>query len=141
MASRPSTTPCGAPVVPLVYRISADPEALPEPLRRLESVPPRARTGLYRERVADGDATALVIYTSGTTGMPKGVQIPRRAISSNLDALAEAWAWTERDRLAHALPAHGFAIDAVCVTAFRTTRGLGVVARAAGGASPGSGSP
>ena len=30
--------------------------------------------------------------------------MPRRAISSNLDALADAWAWTEADRLAHALP-------------------------------------
>jgi malonyl-CoA/methylmalonyl-CoA synthetase len=52
----------------------------------------------------DDDHTALVIYTSGTTGRPKGALMPRRAISSNLDALADAWAWTSDDRLVHALP-------------------------------------
>jgi malonyl-CoA/methylmalonyl-CoA synthetase len=50
------------------------------------------------------DSPALVVYTSGTTGPPKGVVLPRRAIASNLDALAEAWAWTDRDVLAHGLP-------------------------------------
>jgi malonyl-CoA/methylmalonyl-CoA synthetase len=50
------------------------------------------------------DGVAFVMYTSGTTGPPKGVQIPRRAITSNLDALAEIWQWTGEDRLAHALP-------------------------------------
>ena len=48
--------------------------------------------------------TAIVLYTSGTTGPPKGVQIPRRAIESNLDALADAWDWTGADRLVHGLP-------------------------------------
>jgi malonyl-CoA/methylmalonyl-CoA synthetase len=52
----------------------------------------------------DDDHTALVIYTSGTTGRPKGALMPRRAVSSNLDALADAWAWTREDRLVHALP-------------------------------------
>lgn len=50
------------------------------------------------------DDVAFVMYTSGTTGPPKGVQIPRRAIASNLDALAEIWQWTAEDRVAHALP-------------------------------------
>ena len=50
------------------------------------------------------EATAIVLYTSGTTGLPKGVAIPRRAIESNLDALAAVWEWTDSDRLAHALP-------------------------------------
>jgi malonyl-CoA/methylmalonyl-CoA synthetase len=56
---------------------------------------------------------AFVMYTSGTTGPPKGVQIPRRAITTNLDALAEIWRWTAEDRLAHALPVfhvHGLVI-------------------------------
>jgi malonyl-CoA/methylmalonyl-CoA synthetase len=47
---------------------------------------------------------AFVMYTSGTTGPPKGVQIPRRSLASNLDALAEIWQWTAEDRLTHALP-------------------------------------
>ncbi len=50
------------------------------------------------------DGTALVLYTSGTTGVPKGVPISGRAIAADLDALAEAWAWTPEDTLAHGLP-------------------------------------
>jgi fatty acid CoA ligase FadD36 len=49
-------------------------------------------------------ATALVIYTSGTTGPPKGVQLSRRAIAMDLDALAQAWQWTPHDTLVHGLP-------------------------------------
>jgi malonyl-CoA/methylmalonyl-CoA synthetase len=52
----------------------------------------------------DPEGIALVIYTSGTTGKPKGALLPRRAIASNLDALADAWAWTESDRVVHGLP-------------------------------------
>ncbi|WP_034238590.1 acyl-CoA synthetase [Saccharomonospora iraqiensis] len=47
---------------------------------------------------------AFVIYTSGTTGRPKGVVIPRRAIASSLDAMADAWGWTAEDVLVHGLP-------------------------------------
>jgi malonyl-CoA/methylmalonyl-CoA synthetase len=50
------------------------------------------------------DAPALVVYTSGTTGPPKGAILPRRAVASNLDALADAWAWTAGDVVAHGLP-------------------------------------
>lgn len=53
---------------------------------------------------SSSDDTALVIYTSGTTGPPKGVQLSRRALAADLDALAEAWQWTPDDVLVHGLP-------------------------------------
>ena len=52
----------------------------------------------------DDEAPAIVVYTSGTTGPPKGVVLPRRAIATNLDALADAWDWTGEDVVAHGLP-------------------------------------
>jgi malonyl-CoA/methylmalonyl-CoA synthetase len=51
----------------------------------------------------DGDP-ALVVYTSGTTGPPKGAVLPRRAVATTLDALADAWQWTADDVLVHGLP-------------------------------------
>lgn len=59
------------------------------------------------------DDPALIVYTSGTTGAPKGALMPRRAISSNLDALARAWDWTADDVVAHGLPlfhVHGLVV-------------------------------
>ncbi|MFE7763558.1 acyl-CoA synthetase [Streptomyces sp. NPDC057438] len=53
---------------------------------------------------AGEESAALVVYTSGTTGPPKGAVIPRRAITTTLDALADAWQWTADDVLVHALP-------------------------------------
>ncbi|MFI6098998.1 acyl-CoA synthetase [Lentzea sp. NPDC051213] len=59
------------------------------------------------------ETPALVIYTSGTTGPPKGVVLPRRSLTSNIDALAKAWQWTGDDVLVHGLPlfhVHGLGI-------------------------------
>jgi malonyl-CoA/methylmalonyl-CoA synthetase len=64
----------------------------------------------------DEEAPAFVVYTSGTTGPPKGVVLPRRAVATNLDALAEAWGWTGDDVLVHGLPlfhVHGLIIGVV----------------------------
>jgi malonyl-CoA/methylmalonyl-CoA synthetase len=64
----------------------------------------------------DGETPAFVVYTSGTTGPPKGVVLPRRAVATNLDALAEAWEWTGDDVLVHGLPlfhVHGLILGVV----------------------------
>jgi malonyl-CoA/methylmalonyl-CoA synthetase len=55
------------------------------------------------EHAGEGDP-ALIVYTSGTTGPPKGAVIPRRGITTTLDALADAWQWTGDDVLVHGLP-------------------------------------
>jgi malonyl-CoA/methylmalonyl-CoA synthetase len=75
--------------------------------------PPEREAGRADRAAPAPDAPALIVYTSGTTGRPKGAVLPRRALASNLDALAEVWAWTERDVVAHALPlfhVHGLVI-------------------------------
>ncbi|ASU83838.1 acyl-CoA synthetase [Nocardiopsis gilva YIM 90087] len=66
-------------------------------------VDPAARSSASMPEPAP-ESTALIMYTSGTTGPPKGVVIPRRAIAADLDALADAWAWTRDDVLVHGLP-------------------------------------
>jgi len=79
---------------------------LPDRLGQLERLPMeldvRSQSELPPE--PSPEAPALIIYTSGTTGPPKGVVLPRLAIQSNLDALAEAWEWTSEDVLVHGLP-------------------------------------
>ncbi|MFF3335512.1 acyl-CoA synthetase [Streptomyces sp. NPDC002888] len=79
---------------------------LPAPLRDLVRVDVDVHgTGSPAPEPSAGDEDpALVVYTSGTTGPPKGAVIPRRAIATTLDALADAWRWTGDDVLVHGLP-------------------------------------
>jgi malonyl-CoA/methylmalonyl-CoA synthetase len=79
------------------------PPGIDIPGRACATVDLDARGGAVPEEPPD-DAPAIVVYTSGTTGPPKGAVLPRRSISSNLDALAEAWEWTGDDVVAHGLP-------------------------------------
>ncbi|MGO9506826.1 MAG: acyl-CoA synthetase [Mycobacterium sp.] len=75
-----------------------EPEGLPHIPVRLHA------RSWHRYPEPSPDAIAMLVYTSGTTGQPKGVQVSRRAIAADLDALAEAWQWTSDDILVHGLP-------------------------------------
>ncbi|WP_406640625.1 acyl-CoA synthetase [Amycolatopsis sp. WGS_07] len=112
----------GVPVVPLNPKIGerelghilADSEpalVLAEPGVELPEALDLPRRGIPLEgdgkppvSEPDAEAPAFIVYTSGTTGPPKGVVLPRRAISSTLDALEDAWQWTADDVLVHGLP-------------------------------------
>ncbi|MCU0695418.1 MAG: AMP-binding protein [Myxococcaceae bacterium] len=70
-------------------------------------------------RAADR-APLLVLYTSGTTGLPKGAVIAASSVAFDLDAMAEAWAWTSEDTVVHALPL--FHVHGLCVGLFGALR-------------------
>jgi malonyl-CoA/methylmalonyl-CoA synthetase len=64
------------------------------------------------------DDLAVLLYSSGTTGLPKGVMLTHGNLSSNTEALVNAWGFTENDRLLHALPifhVHGLFVGLGCV--------------------------
>ncbi len=63
------------------------------------------------------DDLAVILYTSGTTGKPKGAMLTHGNLASNGLALREAWRFTDRDVLLHALPifhAHGLFVACHC---------------------------
>lgn len=57
-------------------------------------------------QVIEGAEPALILYTSGTTGKPKGVVHTHNSISSQVQALAEAWEYSPSDQFLHCLPLH-----------------------------------
>jgi malonyl-CoA/methylmalonyl-CoA synthetase len=74
-----------------------------DPRPGLGAVDTDARAELPLDALDEEDP-AFVVYTSGTTGPPKGAELSRRSVASNLDALAQVWEWTGADRLTHGLP-------------------------------------
>ena len=49
---------------------------------------------------------AMMLYTSGTTGKPKGVVLTHANVTAMIEALVEAWRWTDADRTLLVLPLH-----------------------------------
>ena len=50
------------------------------------------------------DAPATVIFSSGSTGVPKGVELSHYNVISNIEAIAQVFAFGREDRIVGALP-------------------------------------
>lgn len=87
------------PALEKLRRVTVDARALAASAVAASAVPEE-----YGAGEAGPEAPALIVYTSGTTGPPKGAVLPRRAVAASLDALEDAWGWTDDDVLVHALP-------------------------------------
>jgi malonyl-CoA/methylmalonyl-CoA synthetase len=75
-------------------------------------------SGEFGTVLRDADDLAALLYSSGTTGVPKGIMLTHSNLLSNTESLVQAWAFTESDRLLHALPifhVHGLFVGIGCV--------------------------
>jgi fatty-acyl-CoA synthase len=65
-----------------------DPQPGDPPIVRLDEL--RGAQGTYTRPADDPDALAILQFTSGSTADPKGVMVPHRCMTANLDAAVEA---------------------------------------------------
>ncbi len=90
---------------------------LPAETEGLPHIPVRMHArSWHRYAEPNPESAAMIMYTSGTTGLPKGVTVSRRAVAADIDALAQAWEWTDADTLVHGLPlfhVHGLVLGLI----------------------------
>jgi fatty-acyl-CoA synthase len=65
-----------------------DPQPGDPPIVRLDEL--RGALGAYERPADDPDALAILQFTSGSTADPKGVMVPHRCMTANLDAAVDA---------------------------------------------------
>lgn len=66
------------------------PEPGDPPVALLPDLGAGRRLDAYERPPDDGDALALLQFTSGSTAEPKGVMLPHRAVTANLDGIVRA---------------------------------------------------
>jgi fatty-acyl-CoA synthase len=74
------------------------------PMVLLDELAGAGRAASYERPPDDPDALAILQFTSGSTADPKGVMLPHRCITSNLDAMAVAADLQDDDVLVSWLP-------------------------------------
>jgi fatty-acyl-CoA synthase len=94
---------CSLVVIDAALAEFLDPEPGDPPIARLDELTRAARA--YDRPADDPDAMAILQFTSGSTADPKGVTLPHRCVTANLDAIvAAAGIDPETDRAVSWLP-------------------------------------